>query len=757
MKIGGYLRVIPLSALLAASLFFIAGTGIVWGNSNSDRSGGAAATAGEEVEVTGELTVLFIDDFEQKSAKILYQLKDAKSGKVFNLHFSGEPPKKLRTGSGITVRGRAKDKDIYLFEDSTGAQLQEIVASAPAVAGEQKTIVIVADFLDAVVACSSDDIQSRIFTDPLNKSVDDLYQEMSFGQVWLTGDVVGPFTINYATTSACDIGAWASDADAAAIASGVDLSAFNRKIYVLPRTNPCNYTGVGTVGGSPSSSWIFRCDGSDTFAHEFGHNLGMHHASTPTNEYGDTSDIMGYGGFGLRQINGPHQDQMGWMSPEQMMGVLESGTYMISPIEQSPAEALAPQILIVPKPDTGESYYLSYRQPLGFDAGLSSTYLTGVNIHRHQPDSATRSYFLASLGDGQSFSDSVNNVTVNQLSHTSGYVTIQVQVGPAPVCIANAPTVNLSPAGQAAFGGSSLSYTLTLTNMDRLDCQPATFSLAASVPSGWSGSVSPATLTLAPGATASAVLTALSPVSASAGGYAITANISDAATGEQAASRTVTYTVLPSPACAVGSPLISLTPASQSGQPGATLNYSVTVTNSDSTECEATTFSLSRSVPSGWFGTVSPSTLTIQPGAAASATLSVTSATTAAVGNYAIAVNLSDGVNAAHEATANGTYSVMGDTTPPTAPSALTAKIVRGKVSLSWTASTDNVRVTGYKVWRNNAVVAQIAGSSYTDAAVTSGLTYTYFVTAFDAAGNSSGASNSAAITLVSGGGGKKK
>ncbi len=107
----------------------------------------------EEITVTGELTVLHIDDFDRGSARVLYRLKDSRSGKVFNLHFTGEASGKLRTGSIVRVRGKAKGQDVYLMADTGEAQVQEVVTSAPAVVGEQKTIVIVANFLDAIVAC----------------------------------------------------------------------------------------------------------------------------------------------------------------------------------------------------------------------------------------------------------------------------------------------------------------------------------------------------------------------------------------------------------------------------------------------------------------------------------------------------------------------------------------------------------------------------------------------------------------------------
>jgi chitodextrinase len=88
------------------------------------------------------------------------------------------------------------------------------------------------------------------------------------------------------------------------------------------------------------------------------------------------------------------------------------------------------------------------------------------------------------------------------------------------------------------------------------------------------------------------------------------------------------------------------------------------------------------------------------------------------------------------------------DTTPPSAPSGLTATATTSSsVSLSWTASTDNVGVIGYNILRNGTKVGTSTTTSYTDNNVASGTTYTYTVTAFDAAGNVSPASNSATVT----------
>jgi hypothetical protein len=89
------------------------------------------------------------------------------------------------------------------------------------------------------------------------------------------------------------------------------------------------------------------------------------------------------------------------------------------------------------------------------------------------------------------------------------------------------------------------------------------------------------------------------------------------------------------------------------------------------------------------------------------------------------------------------------DTTPPTAPGALTATATGPtSVRLDWTASTDGVGVTGYDLRRGTTLVGSVGGdtTSYTDATVSPDTSYSYTVTARDAAGNSSTPSPTATV-----------
>jgi parallel beta-helix repeat protein len=88
------------------------------------------------------------------------------------------------------------------------------------------------------------------------------------------------------------------------------------------------------------------------------------------------------------------------------------------------------------------------------------------------------------------------------------------------------------------------------------------------------------------------------------------------------------------------------------------------------------------------------------------------------------------------------------DTTPPTVPTGLTATAVSStQINLSWTASTDDVRVTGYRIYRNESQITTTASTSYQDTSRSPSTTYTYRVAAYDAAGNVSPQSSQASAT----------
>ncbi|WP_407660131.1 discoidin domain-containing protein [Hyalangium gracile] len=103
---------------------------------------------------------------------------------------------------------------------------------------------------------------------------------------------------------------------------------------------------------------------------------------------------------------------------------------------------------------------------------------------------------------------------------------------------------------------------------------------------------------------------------------------------------------------------------------------------------------------------------------------------------------------------ANWTGTGAADTQAPSTPASLTATAVSSsQINLSWGASTDNVGVAGYNVYRGGTLVGAPGSNSYSDTGLTASTVYSYTVRARDAAGNLSANSNSASATTQPGGG----
>ncbi|HSX00646.1 MAG TPA: fibronectin type III domain-containing protein, partial [Candidatus Saccharimonas sp.] len=107
--------------------------------------------------------------------------------------------------------------------------------------------------------------------------------------------------------------------------------------------------------------------------------------------------------------------------------------------------------------------------------------------------------------------------------------------------------------------------------------------------------------------------------------------------------------------------------------------------------------------------------------------------------SYSYAVAAYDAAGNTSAQTAAVAVSTLPDTTPPSVPAGLTATPATStQVNLSWTASTDNVGVTGYKLYRGGVLINTGAATSFSDTGLTPGTTYSYTVSAMDAAANES-------------------
>src|SRR5204863_536151 len=90
----------------------------------------------------------------------------------------------------------------------------------------------------------------------------------------------------------------------------------------------------------------------------------------------------------------------------------------------------------------------------------------------------------------------------------------------------------------------------------------------------------------------------------------------------------------------------------------------------------------------------------------------------------------------------------LADTTAPTTPTGLSASALTStSLTLSWSPATDNVGVTGYRVYRDGTLVASPSGTLVSITGLSAGTPYSFTVSAFDAAGNVSAPSAPLSVT----------
>ncbi|MDQ2933203.1 MAG: hypothetical protein M3Q80_02375, partial [bacterium] len=101
--------------------------------------------------------------------------------------------------------------------------------------------------------------------------------------------------------------------------------------------------------------------------------------------------------------------------------------------------------------------------------------------------------------------------------------------------------------------------------------------------------------------------------------------------------------------------------------------------------------------------------------------------------------------------TASTATTSTSDIQAPSIPSSLTASpLSSSQINLTWMPSSDNVAVSGYKIYRGGIYLYTVAGTAYSDSELTANTSYTYAVSSFDAAGNNSSQTLSVQATTLS-------
>ena len=499
----------------------------------------AAAFVEQEVRVQGTVVGHVADDFAAGRSRSSFKLHGDAAATPLEIHFAdGHPAERdlhgmsgkraaleaMRVGDHLLILDRKK---VQLEAAGGSGGTGTLVAAGSVVQGNQTTLSILVNFTDKALACSAGDVENRLFGSA-GATVNNNYRESSRGLVSFSGRAVGPYTINYSSAGACDYSGWANAANAAAKAAGFDPALYQRVNYVTPGNSTCGWTGLAYMPGR--QSWVQACGATGVYSHELGHNLSLHHASTPTSEYGDGSDPMG----GARMVdhNGANRTMAGWMPPGSVLDVGSGGSYALASVSTN-EPAASPQVLRIVKPDSHEFYYVSLRQALHLDASLGAGYLNNLSVHRAAGTLPTRTYLLQNVAVGQSFNDAVNGIAITNQGIANGTATVGV-VFSGGSCLRSAPTISVSPSSQTAPPGTATGYTVSVTNRNTAFCGTSTFAMSQLLPAGFSGTFSAPSLSIPAGASASTGWSVGSTAQTAAGTYPLDATATEASFGNAA-------------------------------------------------------------------------------------------------------------------------------------------------------------------------------------------------------------------------------
>jgi M6 family metalloprotease-like protein len=525
---------------------------------------------------SGELEYLVQDNPGFRTSVNIQRLKTGLE--TLDLHFAGNEPDGLVSGVHLRVNGVRAGNQVAAYGNV--ATSTNVSTSGPmcTTTGPQKSVVLLVTFPGVPAPNITPSAVHDIFFATSGHSVSEYWREASYGATTATGDVFGWYTLDANYT--CDQSTSIRDAAIAAADRDVDFTQYNRIFIIFP-DGTCSWGGLGSIGCTQLSSagdgvftastaWLLTDyfsnadDGVKLAAHEGGHNLGIHHASTrdfgaealgfpgaPSvlDEYGDVFSAMS---FSLGHYASSHKSMLGWLSEGSgIQTVTTSGSFSVQPLETMGATRA---LKIRRGLDNNSWLWLEYRTATGpFDSTLSPQVFSGAVIHFEDLTTGIHSHLLdftplttswkdPALVSGQTWVDSYSNLSISIGNATSTALDVTVNYGSVPCTAAN-PSMTISPTNPSTYAGNNINYTVSVTNNDSANCSGRSFDLSSLLP-GWPTTFSQPSLTIAPGLNGTTTMTKSVPSATIAATYTVDADVTG---GTNSASASANLTIMPTP------------------------------------------------------------------------------------------------------------------------------------------------------------------------------------------------------------------
>ena len=690
---------------------------------------------------------------------------------IYRLTSAGTFPPAV-SGSQVEASGDALGRKL-LVEATGGTTHGFTVTNASTAAsgmtGPTPVAVILATFSDTTTPPTIAAEQAAFSGHPDGNDVDSWYAKASYGTTSVNPSFFGPFALNETAATGCaDTNALAQTIIDTA-APSVTYANFTRLMFIVDCTN---IGGLATVGATSvatpqgaitaGETWIGSGGWASlhTLVHELGHNAGMSHADwvicqpdvfDPPSRfgpncvaapYGDPFDVMGQASGSASHPDAFHTALAGWFSTANDLVVTGAGTtsYTLAPIEAPSAGAMA---LTIPRGNTGTSWTVEYRQPVGADSWMSTCGLAaGCNVtdgasikingafpgspeDTHAVDMTPSSQPIGSsywptqdlevdgaLLPGHSFTDPEFGIVISVTSTGASGLGVQVTI-PGQTCTRAAPTVTLPLSSYTLGPVATLTTVATVMDNDSAGCPPQRFDYAGS------GFADPGRVTLAPGGVAVMAVT-YAPPNLGYGYYSLLATVVPDSLEAAPAGPTAQVMVSgPADTAAPSTPLYLTAQA----------RGSATVSLHWATSSDAVGLTGYRVYRDGTLLTKVPSNVYLDTAAAG------TSHT------YAVTAINEAAVESPQSLPASATMPAAGDTTAPSPPSGVSATSVADhSVTLRWDAGRDNVAVAYYEVVGapTGPVIVDPVSTSVTINGLQSSSPLSLYVLVFDGAGNQS-------------------
>lgn len=336
----------------------------------------------------------------------------------------------LATGDYITVEGKAllglKTNQIKV----ESFYINKKQFSPPTFISQKKAITYILSFSDLKATVTVADIDADLYTSPT--STYNYFRRSSNDQLLIQREVTPTIynvNLNYPAGDTCDYEKWGVDAMKTLASQGVEVSAYQHHIFILPLKNTCPWFGIGQFDcGSNCKIWTKAGAGpaSRGIAHELGHNFGLHHSSTDLlnngKNIGEYDDLACFMGHGARELNAPQRDRLHAFDdkPLRITTVTTNKQFLIKAIDRAVNEL---QVLKVIRKDGLGTYYISYRNKGPF--GMIDPYLNKVNVHKIN-NNDLHTFYITSLDVNQSFVDQSNQINIKVIEKGWDYAKVEV-------------------------------------------------------------------------------------------------------------------------------------------------------------------------------------------------------------------------------------------------------------------------------------------------------------------------------------------